>query len=211
MERIIFDLDNTLISNVNFSKYVAEAFDLINVPFTEETLRSIQRAIHDYELESSKYDKVRMMEYFRRYTALDLSMSFLDSFMSRLEYALPDKEDAGVRETLDYLAGKYKLCVLTNWFRVSQYKRLVNAGIDKYFTEVYGGEEYKKPDKNAYLMACGNSKASDTLMVGDSFEFDYLGAKNAGLNAILLDKSNRFSSLNPNERINDIKMLKKVL
>ena len=89
--------------------------------------------------------------------------------------------------------------------------RLVNSGFDKYFTEVYGGEEYKKPDKNAYLMACGNSKPSDTLMVGDSYEFDFLGPKNAGLNALLLDKKNRFSFLNPTERINEIKMLKKVL
>jgi len=211
MERIIFDLDNTLISNVNFSKYVAEAFDLIDIPYTEETLESIQKAIHYYEIETSKYEKNLMLDYFRRYTALDLGMSFLDSFMDRLEYALPEHEDEGVRETLDYLAGKYKLCVLTNWFRNSQYMRLVNAGIDKYFTEVYGGEEYKKPDKRAYLMACGNSKPSDTLMVGDSYEFDYLGPKNAGLSALLLDKNDRFSSMNPNERIKDIKMLKKVL
>ena len=211
MERIIFDLDNTLISNVNFSKYVAEAFDSVNIPYTDETLRTIQKAIHDYELETSKYEKNLMLDYFRRYTALELGMSFLDSFMYNLEYALPEVEDEGVRETLDYLAGKYQLCVLTNWFRCSQYMRLVNAGFDKYFTEVYGGEEYKKPNKEAYLMACGNSKASDTLMVGDSLEFDYLGAKNAGLNALLLDKNNRFSSMNPNERINNIKMLKKVL
>ena len=211
MERIIFDLDNTLISNVNFSKYVAEAFDLINMPYTEETLKSIQQAIHYYEVETSKYDKNLMLDYFRRYTNLDLGMSFLDNFMCRLEYALPEREDEGVRETLDYLRGKYELCVLTNWFRNSQFMRLVNAGIDEYFTEVYGGEEYKKPSKEAYLMACGNTKASDTLMVGDSYEYDFLGAKNAGLNALLLDKNNRFSSLNPTERINEIKMLKKVL
>jgi putative hydrolase of the HAD superfamily len=210
MEKIIFDLDNTLISNVNFSKYVAEAFDLINMPYTEENLKSIQKAIHDYELESLRYERNLLLDYFRRYTNLDLDMNFLDSFMYRLEYALPKKQDEGVRETLDYLAGKYQLCVLTNWFRYSQYMRLVNAGIDKYFTEVYGGEEYKKPHKEAYLMACGDSKASDTLMVGDSLEYDYQGAKNAGLNALLLDKDNKYS-INPTEKINDIKELKKVL
>ncbi len=52
----------------------------------------------------------------------------------------------------------------------------------------------KKPDKRIYMHACSvmGVKSKNALMVGDSVLSDYYGAKNAGLNSILLDHNCKY-------------------
>jgi len=43
----------------------------------------------------------------------------------------------GARETLDYLAGKYKLHLITNGFAEVQRRKLVHSDLGKYFQSLY--------------------------------------------------------------------------
>lgn len=52
---------------------------------------------------------------------------------------------------------------------------------------------YVKPSPLVFAAALrlAGATAADTVMIGDSYEEDYLGARGAGLNAILLDRAGR--------------------
>ena len=94
----------------------------------------------------------------------------------------------GALEVLEYLKPKYKLFVLTNGFKNIQANKLNNSGINTYFSQVFDSESIgvKKPDPIIfkYALKNTNSKAKDSLMVGDSLEADIMGALSVGMKAI---------------------------
>ncbi|MBO3757772.1 MAG: HAD-IA family hydrolase, partial [Candidatus Brockarchaeota archaeon] len=104
-----------------------------------------------------------------------------------------------VVETLDELTkNKYKLIVISN---VSSEKNLKiylsRCGLQKYFSHLVasGTVGIEKPNKEIFLLASRilGVKAHRILHVGDNYESDYIGAKNAGLKAILLDRLGKHS------------------
>ena len=94
----------------------------------------------------------------------------------------------GTFEILDYLKDKYKLHIITNGFQEVQLLKLKNSGISNFFKTVTSSEEVgvKKPNPLVFETALqkGNTKASQSIMIGDSFEADILGALNIGMKAI---------------------------
>ena len=94
----------------------------------------------------------------------------------------------GTIEILEYLYVKYKLHIITNGFKEIQQGKLNNANIDKYFVTVTNSEMVgvKKPNpkifKHALNMAM--AKEENSIMIGDNYEVDILGALNTGLDAI---------------------------
>lgn len=209
IKRLIFDIDGTLISGVDFKKYINLAFEDIGYKASIEDLRNIQKAITANESEALKFQKEIILEYFNSYSKLNLGIEYVDYLIDRLYHALPDNLEDGIVETLDYLKEKYSLVILTNWFERSQIARLENAGLLKYFEHVYGGEKYKKPSKEAYYQACGEYLPNESVMIGDSYIYDYKGAKDAGLYAILLDKEDEYKNIF--SKVEKIKELKIVL
>ena len=101
----------------------------------------------------------------------------------------------------------YELVVLTNWFKIPQTNRLKTAMIDKYFKELFGGEDYIKPNKEAFLTAAGNTKLEECIMIGDSYNIDVMGAYNTGIKPIFMnpkhkENKNKFQEI---EKISDLK------
>ena len=92
------------------------------------------------------------------------------------------------KELLDYLHPKYPLTIVSNGFVEVQYKKLKSCHIDQYFAHVVLSEAANalKPDKRIfeYAMQLNGTKAAETIMVGDSFEADIVGAQNAGIDQI---------------------------
>ena len=102
------------------------------------------------------------------------------------------------KELLEYLAPKYPLTIVSNGFVEVQYKKLNSCNIDHYFAHVVLSEAAKalKPDKRIfeYAMLLNNTTSSETIMIGDSYEADIVGAQKAGINQIYF---------NPNLKSND--------
>ena len=94
----------------------------------------------------------------------------------------------GAVEVLEYLSNKYRLFIITNGFRDVQDKKLVNSKIKKYFERIYDSESIgvKKPDPKIFEFALTDSRseAYESLMVGDNYEADILGAKNLNIQTI---------------------------
>ncbi|NNL32352.1 MAG: noncanonical pyrimidine nucleotidase, YjjG family [Flavobacteriaceae bacterium] len=91
-------------------------------------------------------------------------------------------------EILDYLKPKYKLHIITNGFKEVQHGKLNNANIDHYFDTVTNSEMVgvKKPDPKIFNHALNMARADvqNSIMIGDNYEADILGALQLGIEAI---------------------------
>ena len=87
--------------------------------------------------------------------------------------------------------------ILTNGPSDSQRAKFKNLGLSRYIQRIYIGEEigFSKPNREAFELVSQdlNAAASDVLMVGDSIENDIDGAEQAGIQAVLIDRANRYS------------------
>jgi len=114
--------------------------------------------------------------------ALHIGREYLEMLPSRTELV------PFAKELLEYLYRKYPLTIVSNGFIEVQYKKLRSANLEHYFTHVVLSEEAKalKPDKRIFEHALNlnNAKASETIMIGDSYEADIIGAQNAGIDQV---------------------------
>ena len=98
-------------------------------------------------------------------------------------------------ETIDaliYLKSQgYRLAVISNGITIKQWEKLVRLNIYSFFDEVITSEEVgkKKPDKLIYDVALRKMKGDPekSIMIGNKFKEDALGAVNAGMSAILVN------------------------
>ena len=117
-------------------------------------------------------------------------------------------------EILDYLNLNYNLHIITNGFDEVQHKKLTKSNINKYFKTVTNSEMVgvKKPNPKIFDFALqlANSSSNQSIMVGDSYEADILGAKNIGMDVVFFDIHNTIVD-NDVKQINNLIQLKKYL
>lgn len=191
VKKLIFDLDNTLI--IWKDEYVQALQETLKKYNNNEDPNYVNDLIDSYEDYYDKYDKVKMLEHINNNIKEKLSIDFMNDFLEKIGYMSEPDED--VIDTLEYLSKKYELVVLTNWFKIPQTNRLKTAKIDKYFKEIFGGEEYIKPQKEAFLTAAGNTKVEECIMIGDSYTLDVMGTYNVGIRPIFMNPKHK-----PNEK-----------
>jgi YjjG family noncanonical pyrimidine nucleotidase len=97
----------------------------------------------------------------------------------------------GAIELLDYLSSKCSLTIVSNGFVEVQYGKLRVTNLEHYFSHVVLSEAAGalKPDRRIFEYALGlnNATADETIMIGDSYEADIVGARNAGIDQIFLN------------------------
>ena len=99
----------------------------------------------------------------------------------------------GAHELMDYLRGRgYRLHICSNGFREVQYKKLNACGLHPYFDTIILSDEVGavKPLKAFYAAALqvAGAEAETTIMIGDNYQNDILGAMNAGIDAMLFNR-----------------------
>ncbi|TYA69795.1 YjjG family noncanonical pyrimidine nucleotidase [Seonamhaeicola marinus] len=118
------------------------------------------------------------------------------------------------KDILNYLKDKYTLHIITNGFEEVQHKKLVRSGIDGFFKTVTNSEMVgvKKPNPKIFDFAINLAGANieNSIMIGDSYEADVLGALDFGMDAIFFDLRNSVQS-NGVKKINNLLMLKEFL
>lgn len=97
-------------------------------------------------------------------------------------------------EILEYLSKKYNLHIITNGFDEVQFKKMNHSKIDHYFKTITNSEiaGVKKPNPKIfnYALNLANTNASSSVMIGDSYEADILGAINIGMDVVFFDINN---------------------
>lgn len=223
-KHLFFDLDRTL---WDFEKNSEIALFKL---FHE---LSLDEAIDSFELFHSKYKKNNALLW-KEYGAGRLSKENLrnDRFKITLEYFEINNPDIvnkisdgyvelspqqtalfpHTHETLDYLKKEgYNMHIITNGFKEVQYIKLNKSGLDHYFDVIVCSEDVgqNKPSPAIFKhsLNSANAKAADSVMIGDDYEVDVVGAQNFGMYGILFDPENTFSHYQDQHRIQSLNEL----
>ena len=121
--------------------------------------------------------------------AKEMSAKFLDILPTKkvlFDYAI---------EILEYLVNKkYQLHLITNGFEKTQWSKLNNSNLAKYFTHVITSEICNsiKPSKEIfeYAVKKANAQLHESIMIGDNPDADIQGAINAGMDCIFVNHIN---------------------
>lgn len=195
---VFFDLDHTL---WDFEKNSALTFKKILVE--HEIDIPLERFLEVYVPANFAFWKLYREE---KITKTELRYQRLKTVFDTLEYGISDATIDSLSEEyinhlssfnhlfphatdiLDYLRPNYKLHIITNGFQEIQEKKLRKSGIHGYFDQVIDSEMagVKKPNPIIFEMALdkAKTKATNSLMIGDSLEADILGAQASGLGAL---------------------------
>ena len=116
------------------------------------------------------------------------------------------------RETLEYLHSRYRLYILSNGFRELQYRKMCSAGIENYFRKVVLSDDIGilKPHIEIFhfAMSATQSELQESLMIGDNWENDIVGARNAGMHQVYYHPSADTSlPFHPTYHISDLQEL----
>ena len=96
-------------------------------------------------------------------------------------------------DVLEYLSVKYNLHIITNGFEEVQQKKLSRSNIEHYFKTVTNSEHVgvKKPNPIIfnYAIEVAKTNVKRSVMIGDNYEADILGAHNIGMDTIFFNMS----------------------
>jgi putative hydrolase of the HAD superfamily len=195
---IFFDLDHTL---WDFDKNSGLTFEFI---FKKNALNiELETFLKHYEPINLKYwklyreekinkENLRFQRLNETFNAIDIEVQpemihkLSEDYITYL--TTHNHIFEGTIELLEYLKPKYRLHIITNGFEEVQQHKLEKSKIDHYFETVTNSEMVgvKKPNPLMFNFALDLAKTTkeNSIMIGDNYEADILGALNIGLDAI---------------------------
>ena len=192
-QTLLIDADDTLWeNNVYFERAIADFISFLNHhEYTPQQVREVLNGVeresisrHGYGLRSFTHS---LVETFERLAVEPLTPA-LHETIHGFAHAIaeqPVEVLAGVRETLDYLAGRHHLILMTKGVPAEQSRKVERSGLRAYFAAVEIVAEKDAPTYRATLekhaLAC-----EITWMVGNSPKSDINPALAAGLNAVFV-------------------------
>lgn len=98
----------------------------------------------------------------------------------------------GAREVLNYAKSKgYRMFIITNGFKEVQHRKLLNSDLARYFEKIFISEEVKTPKPGReifeHAVKSSNAKKKLSLMIGDDWDVDIVGAMDFGMEAVFLN------------------------
>ena len=201
---IFFDLDHTLWdfeknSGLTFNKIFLE----LNFPFSLDVFLKFYNPINHAQWKLYRENKI---------TQEDLRFNRLNKTFEKLNYSasiglidnISEKYITylstfphlfeGTLELLEALKNRFRLHIITNGFDKIQQFKIENSGIESFFEFVFTAEKvgFKKPHPEIFIQSLKtvNTTAEASIMIGDSFEADILGALNQGMQAIHFNSHN---------------------
>ena len=213
MKVIVFDLDNTLIDRQRaFTEMLKDRIQL-TLPADKKHLK--EQAIQDilmWDDNGTVSRSVSFKKYCDKYEVTCMTSEELSTYWTTISGSVVYLFD-DVIEVITYLKDKYRLAILTNGSPVSQRRKLESTGILNLFelSVVSGEVGIDKPDPRIFDVMCDrlNVKPEECLYIGDNYVNDVLGARNAGWNAIYLNRLHLESD--ESQMIDSLKKLKKIL
>lgn len=112
-----------------------------------------------------------------------LVKAYSDGFFAAIPYKRKLMPHA--MEALEYLSGKYRLYILSNGFRELQEQKMRSAGILHYFRKIVLSEDIGAhkpfPAIFNFAMSATQSEFRTSLMIGDNWKNDIVGAREVGM------------------------------
>ena len=227
-KHIFFDLDNTLWDFENNSKKTI--FELIQEFKLSEKCRCLPAAFYktyllvNQDLWALYRKNAITKEQLRssRFTNTMLYFGHDDQNLGLLleeNYILRSPQQKGLVEgtieILEYLSTKYQLHIITNGFKEIQHIKIGNCNLKKYFKNIFISEEIgcNKPNPGIFEFALNHLSAlkSETIMIGDDWDADILGAQQFGMSSIYFSRKPNDIENKLVPQINNLLQLKEML
>lgn len=228
LEHIFFDLDRTLWDfDRNSKSALTQLFYELKLDgFVEdfEVFHEVYRKINatyweDYANGRVSKENLRIGRFYDTLVKfgrddLKLSTDLADGYVSVSPYQT--HLFPGTKEVLQELNNQnYKLHIITNGFKEVQFIKLENSGLRQFFEDVLCSEEVGKNKPNPEIFHAAlqraNAKNSNSMMIGDDFEADVLGAERVGIRGVLFDPHDVYEARNEIERIKHFEELPLIL
>ncbi|WP_299397472.1 YjjG family noncanonical pyrimidine nucleotidase [uncultured Gelidibacter sp.] len=204
IKHVFFDLDHTL---WDFDKNSALTFDKIfkmhDVGVSLDTFLEVYEPVNlDYwkRYRNDEIDKMELRYGRLRDTFNTINYSVDDALIQNLSHAYIEHLSSfshlfeGTMDLLQYLQPKYQLHIITNGFEEAQLKKMNSSAITPFFKTVTNAEVagVKKPNPIIfdYALKIANAQPKESIMIGDNYEADVLGALNVGYDAIFFNYRN---------------------
>lgn len=205
---ILFDIDNTLL---NFDDFVKESmkkgFDKFGIGVYEEWMFSVFSKINTElwfsiekgDINLTELEKVRWNNIFDELGISAEGEEFERYFRESLfESAIHEK---GAIELLEYLHGKYTLCIASNGPYKQQINRLKISGMLPYFSDCFISEEigsskpsedfFNKCIKRLNLKTEHKIQPCEIMIIGDSISSDIAGGIQFGMQTCFYNPHNK--------------------
>jgi putative hydrolase of the HAD superfamily len=121
----------------------------------------------------------------------------------------------GTFEILSYLRLRYNLGLITNGFNEIQFIKIGNAGLEPYFPIIVTSEEAgcKKPCPEIfnYTLSKAGARAEKSIYIGDEPETDVPGAREAGVDQVIVTFGQEFSFTGATFTVDTLLDLKSIL
>jgi len=222
IKHVFFDLDHTLWDfEVNSNQTFKFIFNQNNIKIDFEAFKQCYYPINEIYWKKFRENKVskealrygRLSDTFKKLNYRvndDMIVILSEAYIENLSNYSALIE--GTIDILNYLKPKYIMHIITNGFEEVQGKKMKNAGLNSYFKNIITSEQVgvKKPNPEIFnfaLSKCG-AKADESIMIGDNYEADVLGALNVGMDAVFCNFTNH-SNANNTKSVTKLNQLKK--
>jgi putative hydrolase of the HAD superfamily len=196
-QTLLIDADDTLWeNNIYFERAIANFISFLNhkeySPVqVREVINDVERDCiisHGYGLHSFAH---ALAKTFERLSVEPITPSLHDSItaITRTIAEHPIEIREGVPETLDYLAGRHRLILMTKGASAEQSGKVERSGLKKYFSKIEIVAE-KDPPTYRSVITKHNLAEDITWMVGNSPKSDINPALAVGLNAVFVPHDN---------------------
>ncbi len=227
-KHLFFDLDHTLWDfDANAMETLANVY---------KDLHLATEGIHDFELFCKQYlhhnavlwdryhhgfittEELKWKRMWR--TLLEFKIGSEELARKMSDYfleVLPTKQNLFpyTHEILQHLKQKeYKLHLITNGFEKTQWSKLDNSQLGKYFEEVITSETSNslKPNKEIfeYALNVAGALLHESIMIGDNLDADIQGAMNAGMDSVFVNHLKVKTEVKPTYIIYHLKELEDI-
>jgi HAD superfamily hydrolase (TIGR01549 family) len=204
IELISFDAEGTVVTP-DFSQAIWH--EAIPALYAQKEGLNLAQAKRHVAEEYGKIGDQRLewydIEYWFSYLGLGSSESMIQGCLDKIGY-YPE-----VTEVLSSLASEYRLIVASG--TPLELLHCLLRDIKPYFVRIFSSVSHYRQLKNPdfYIRICEEMsvKPSRVIHVGDNWQFDFLNARQAGINAVYLDRSGR----DHQESLSDLSQLKQLL
>ncbi len=228
-KNIFFDLDRTLWDlEANSKETLIEIFHDSNITKTHnvdfETFFETYTKQNDFMWNQYRQgllakEALRIDRFTNSFAQLNVEVDkktttfFADQYVKR--GPLKNKLHEGAIETLDYLKfNNYRLHIITNGFKEVQFIKLESSKLAPYFEGVITSEMagHNKPKIEIFNFSLKETMSTreHSIYIGDDFEVDILGAKNAGIDQVYYNFEFKKFEEKPTYEINKLVELKKI-
>jgi putative hydrolase of the HAD superfamily len=196
-QHLLIDADDTLWeNNIYFERAIANFISFLNhheysAEQVREVLNEVERGCiikHGYGLHSFAH---ALVETFEKLAIEPLTPSLHETIhgFAHTIAEHPVEIIAGVPETLDYLAGRHNLILMTKGAPAEQTGKIERSGLKEYFSSI---EIVPEKDIPTYreIIAKYDLPGDSSWMIGNSPKSDINPALAAGINAVFVPHGN---------------------